>query len=97
MIRIVKMHFQDEHINDFKQLFTERKDKIRHFPGCTFLELWQDQHQPGIFYTYSIWQHENDLEQYRQSPIFQDTWQTVKQWFADKPMAFSAQSFITLP
>ncbi|RYE00336.1 MAG: hypothetical protein EOP54_00715 [Sphingobacteriales bacterium] len=39
MIRIVKMRFRPECVEDFKQLFEERKEMIRAQEGCTHLEL----------------------------------------------------------
>ena len=97
MIRVVKMSFRYEHINDFKELFAERRERIRHFEGCSYLELWQDKDNPGIFYTYSLWDDAHNLEAYRVSDLFQETWMTVKQWFNDAPEAFSANKLIALP
>ena len=89
IIRIVKMTFKEEAIEDFKKLFDERKSLIRNCAGCTHLELWQDKAAPSIFFTYSWWQTENDLNNYRTSPFFEDTWQLTKQKFAAKPEAWS--------
>ena len=97
MIRIVRMSFETEHVEDFQRLFAERKEKIRNFPGCTYLELWQDHHDPTVFYTYSLWSDAQDLESYRLSGLFGDTWQTVKAWFREKPMAFSTNPIDRLP
>lgn len=97
MIRIVRLHFREEHIDDFKNLFEERKEKIRHFPGCNYLELWQDEHDKAVFYTYSHWNEPNHLDDYRISELFEDTWSTVKKWFAQKPMAFSTNVLAKLP
>jgi heme-degrading monooxygenase HmoA len=96
MIRIVKMHFATEHILDFEQLFASRKSKIRNCEGCTSLTLLQDKHCPNIFFTYSIWQSEEYLNQYRDSELFVDTWKTIKQWFAAKPEAWSVDSIVHL-
>jgi quinol monooxygenase YgiN len=96
VIRIVKMTFKEEHIADFNALFDARKERIRNFPGCTYLELWNDQNDPSIFYTYSIWEHESNLEEYRISELFQDTWSTVKLWFKEKPQAFSATKLMSV-
>jgi quinol monooxygenase YgiN len=96
MIRIVKMHFATEHIGSFEQLFEQRKQKIRNCEGCTSLTLLQDEHTPNIFFTYSHWQDESFLNQYRDSALFIDTWQTVKQWFAAKPEAWSVNDVVTL-
>lgn len=97
MIRIVKMTFKEEHVEDFQKLFEERKERIRHFEGCSYLELWNDKQDRTIFYTYSIWEDASNLEQYRISDLFQDTWSTVKKWFHKKPEAFSADQLIALP
>ena len=50
IIRIVKMHFREEEVVSFKQLFEERKHLIQAFEGCTHLELWQDKTHPAIFF-----------------------------------------------
>lgn len=97
MIRIVKMTFKEEHVHDFEALFAQRKERIRHFPGCMYLELWKDINDTSIFYTYSIWQDASNLDEYRQSELFQDTWTTVKKWFRENPHAFSVNKVISIP
>lgn len=87
--RIVQMTFQPERINDFTTLFEERKQTIRGFRGCNHLELWQDSARDNIFFTYSIWDSEADLDHYRFSEFFKDTWGKTKVLFADKPQAWS--------
>ncbi|MBL7753302.1 MAG: antibiotic biosynthesis monooxygenase [Chitinophagaceae bacterium] len=96
MIRVVTLQFKQEHVSDFLELFDERKEQIRNFPGCTHLQLWQDADEPTIFYTYSWWNHADDLENYRISTLFQDTWGRVKKWFSAPPRAFSSHEMITL-
>jgi hypothetical protein len=54
MIRVVKLSFKPAHSNDFNELFEDRKEQIKSFQGCTYLELWQDHNELGVFYTYSI-------------------------------------------
>jgi heme-degrading monooxygenase HmoA len=83
------MSFEEKHVDSFLELFNERKSLIRHFEGCNHLELWQDAHQPHIFFTYSIWQSEQHLNHYRFSELFKDTWTKTKALFADKPQAWS--------
>ena len=96
MIRVVKLSFDSRYTDQFRQLFADRKEMIRNFPGCTWLELWQDHADPNIFYTYSLWNEASDLEEYRISDLFQDTWAQVKQWFSAPPQAFSADKLLTL-
>jgi heme oxygenase (mycobilin-producing) len=87
--RIVKMTFREEEVEAFKVLFEERKAMIRNFEGCTHLQLWQDQHNPAVFFTYSLWDSEEHLDQYRASHFFDDTWSLTKQKFAARPEAWT--------
>lgn len=83
------MTFRPDCIPAFTMLFDERKQTIRNFKGCTHLELWQDSNNPAIFFTYSHWLSEADLDHYRFSPFFKDTWGKTKALFAQKPQAWS--------
>ena len=89
IIRIVKMIFVHDHIDAFNTLFKERMDAIRNFNGCAHLELWQDAAQKNIFFTYSHWETEDHLEQYRRSDFFKDTWSKTKVFFAERAEAWS--------
>lgn len=90
LIRIVRMTFQEDKLDDFQQIFNNSKAHIRAFPGCRHLELLSDLNNPSIRMTYSHWDSPDALENYRQSELFRTTWATTKVLFADKPIAFSA-------
>ena len=62
--RIVKMEFQENKVAQFLTNFETAKHKIRTFKGCMHLELWRDKNQPTIFFTYSKWEEESDLENF---------------------------------
>jgi len=87
--RIVRMEFRPEHVDDFLAHFDTVKNLIRAFPGVRQLELHRDAGQPNVFYTYSKWDGEEDLETYRQSELFKSAWSQVKLWFGGKAQAFS--------
>jgi len=87
--RIVQMTFAVDKIADFQSFFEERKEVIRSFEGCRHLELWQDVNHPEVFFTFSIWDSEHHLDQYRFSAFFKDTWTQTKAMFAAKPQAWS--------
>ena len=89
LIRIVRMTFQADKIEDFRKNFDENKEKIRASQGCQHLELWQDLQTPDVFCTYSIWDSEESLNKYRSSELFARVWATTKAWFKGKPQAFS--------
>jgi len=94
--RIVKMDFKPEEISRFQSNFETVKDKIRKFPGCTFLELYQDKNNSTIFFTYSKWEKESDLENYRNSDLFKNVWATTKLMFRSKPQAWSVDTLHSL-
>ncbi len=87
--RIVKMTFQNDKIDDFLAIFNESHPKIRAFPGCAHLELWRAQTPENVLFTYSHWENEAALENYRHSELFRTTWAKTKVLFADKPQAWS--------
>ena len=88
-VRIVKMEFESSEIENFQNLFQKNKEKIRHFRGCTFLELYQDKNNKNIFFTYSYWENEESLENYRHSSLFKEVWGETKKMFGGKPEAWS--------
>lgn len=87
--RIVRLTLQPEKAAAFLERFNTTYPAIRNFPGCSHLRLFQDADQPHVFITYSHWDNEDCLENYRQSPLFQATWSEVKPMFAAAPVAFS--------
>lgn len=95
-IRIVKMSFHKENIPAFLDNFDKMKEKIRNAEGNRFLELYQDKNDPCIFFTYSFWETENDLENYRTSALFDEVWAFTKKLFNARPEAWSVDRLVTL-
>ena len=90
--RIVKMEFETEKVSAFLDNFDQIKMQIRNFPGCSFLELWQDKQDATIFFTHSRWESETDLENYRKSELFKNVWATTRPMFRSKALAWSVDS-----
>ena len=95
-VRIVKMSFHEEHIPAFLENFEFNKEKIRNSPGNRLLELYQDKNDSNIFFTYSYWETENDLENYRKSELFGEVWKFTKALFNAKPEAWSVDKLVSL-
>jgi len=89
--RIVKLTFQAGRTEEFLAIFNQSKAQIRAFPGCRHLELWQQQDDPRVFFTYSYWEKAEDLERYRHSSLFQHTWKATKALFAERAEAWSVR------
>jgi autoinducer 2-degrading protein len=97
LTRIVKMEFQEEKVASFLADFETVKHKIRNFQGCLHLDLLRDRNNPTIFFTYSKWEQENDLENYRRSSLFKDVWATTKPMFRSKASAWSLDNPVQVP
>ncbi|WP_341215832.1 antibiotic biosynthesis monooxygenase family protein [uncultured Wocania sp.] len=95
-VRIVKMSFNENVIDLFLKNFDANKHKIRGFEGCQFLELYRDKNDTSIFFTYSYWDSETDLEAYRQSDLFKNVWSKTKPLFNAKPEAWSVDKVTSL-
>ena len=96
IIRIVKMTFIPEKVNDFKIIFDESKQLIRDFEGCSHLELLSDINDPNVFFTYSYWESEEALNNYRSSELFGGVWVKTKVLFSAKTEAWSVEQTVKL-
>jgi autoinducer 2-degrading protein len=96
-IRIVKMSFDEKHIETFLDNFHQNKTDIRNFEGCRLLELYRDKAQTNVFFTYSYWEAQAFLDKYRQSDLFNTVWAKTKILFNDKPQAWSVDKIVSLP
>ena len=95
-VRIVKMVFLEDKVGGFLLNFNNVKEQIRNVPGCRFLELYRDKENPQVFFTYSYWESEEDLEKYRESALFTEVWAFTKQLFDRKAEAWSVDKLVTL-
>lgn len=89
IVRVVHMFFKPEFETEFLQLFDSRKELIRHFPGCQSVALVKNHENLCAYSTISLWQSADNLELYRQSDLFKDTWSKTKIGFSAPPRAIS--------
>lgn len=95
-VRIVKMGFKPDKIDEFLANFEENKTSIRGFEGCEFLELYRGKDNTNQFFTYSYWKDEESLENYRNSELFKNVWADTKALFNEKPEAWSLDKVVSL-
>jgi len=94
LVRIVKLHFKEEHIAAFKEILESTSDQIRNFEGCLHLEGYQQGNCPNVFFTYSHWVNEAALNSYRSSDFFKSVWGKTKVLFQEKPQAWSLNKVV---
>jgi len=90
--RIVKLTIDPSRKEEFIAVFKNNKHHIEACEGCTGVKLLQDQKFDNIFFTYSHWQQENNLNNYRKSEIFGVVWKATKATFCDVPEAWTTIS-----
>ena len=91
--RIVKMTLQPEKVNEFISFFDTIKHQINTYKGCQGVKLLQDKNKPNILFTYSLWNSEEDLNNYRHSELFALVWPATKKFFTDKAEAWSTEVY----
>lgn len=91
--RIVKLEFQEDKTEEFLAFFETIKHVVNEFPGCYGMKLYQDIDRPNIVMTYSHWDSQDSLNNYRDSNEFGQIWPKIKPWFADRPMAWSVSAY----
>lgn len=93
LIRLVKIEFHPDKVNDFLDFFETIKDRLRHQPGCIEVRLMKDLNHPNIFFSYSTWKDGSFLQQYIMSDFFKNqVWVHLKILFNAKPMAWSVEA-----
>lgn len=93
IIRIVKLHFDEKYIGDFLTHFETVKFDVANFKGCYGMKLLRDVNDSNLVMTYSHWESEKDLDNYRNSELFGEIWPTIKKWFDQKPEAWSVEVY----
>ena len=91
IIRIVKMEFKKEYVNQFLTIFNNNKKKIQSFQGCESLKLFEDINNKNSYFTHSIWKSEYHLNKYRDSETFKLIWAQTKPLFINKAKAWSLE------
>lgn len=94
--RIVKMTFRSESCDEFLEVFEKYKQQIRDAKGCTYLVLLRDHDERYVFFTYSKWENEKHLDDYRYSATFAEVWPLVKVMFAAPAEAWTVDNVVEL-
>jgi (4S)-4-hydroxy-5-phosphonooxypentane-2,3-dione isomerase len=86
--RIVKLSFNDRYCSEFEAGFPDIQKIVVSNEGCNSVDLLKS-NEPGVYFTYSIWNNETDLDTYRNSETFKKIWEMFKLNFNDKPEAWT--------
>jgi heme-degrading monooxygenase HmoA len=96
IVRIVRMQFRPGETDAFLDIFNASKHLIRQFEGCQRLSLYTEAGLPNVYFTYSIWDTLEHLDDYRNSELFRETWVKTKAVFDEKAQAWSMEEVETV-
>lgn len=85
------MHFREGQVDEFKKIFNDTRPKILEF-GCRHVELFGDLTEPNTLFTISRWDSQSDLDNYRNSALFEQVWKRTKVLFLNPANAWSLVS-----
>ncbi|MEM6398091.1 MAG: 3-dehydroquinate synthase [Bacteroidota bacterium] len=88
--RLVKLHFEEENVLKFEEIFESSRATISAWPGCVSLQAWRSISEAGVYFTFSRWIDEDALNNYRRSDFFGQTWAETKALFKAAPEAWSS-------
>lgn len=87
--RLVKLTIDPSKLEEFENIFVRNQAKIASFPGCQGVKVLRDVNHPSVFFTYSTWESEEAINEYRKSELFGSIWPNAKKTFSAKPEAWS--------
>lgn len=91
--RIVKLTFKEDKIADFIAFFDTINTRVSRFENCYGMRLMQEKGNPHVVFTYSAWESEEALNNYRDSEMFGIVWSTIKPWFGARAEAWTVQTY----
>jgi quinol monooxygenase YgiN len=94
IVRIVKLTLHPDKTGEFFTVYHSVEQAIRNFEGCRHAELLTHIKNDGVVMTYSVWETEAHLEQYRKSELFKTTWARVKPLFASRAEAWTMEQHV---
>jgi len=88
--RIVRLTLKDTASKTaFEDIYDTRNPHKNGVKGCLDVKVMKDVNEENIYYTVSTWESNDDLEAYRHSPYFKETWPMVKANLAKRAEAYS--------
>lgn len=81
ILRVVRMTFVPSEVEDFMRYFSRIQSEILDMPGCRSVHLCVDKNASHVLTTFSIWDSELDLNNYRKSEWFGRIWPQTKAKF----------------
>lgn len=83
------MHIKTKDIVKFRDTFTNYQSQIKDFKGCMQHDIFCDKEKEEIYYSYTIWDSEKNLNKYRKSTLLKEINTNIIQYCSKDPQAWT--------
>ncbi len=97
ILRVVKLKVDPRKMEAFQLFMENLHDEKLRLNGCLHFDFFNERQNPNIFYSYTIWEHEKFLKQYKKTDLFKEVVQTLRELCIDEPQAWTIQNVFNQP
>ena len=97
IIRVVKIPIKDASINSFIKRIPIISNEVRRVSGCIHNDIFRDKMKENIFYSYTIWNSDEDIEKYLGSQYYKDIWGDLWDYFEGTPKSWKIDNIFDYP
>ncbi len=97
ILRVVKMKVDLRKIDAFKLFMDNLHDEKLRLAGCLHFDYFNERQNPSIYYSYTIWEHEKYLKQYKKTEFSKEVLQTLRDLCVEEPQAWTIQNVFNKP
>ena len=89
--RIIKLRLKDS-TDEFIKYINSIHDEIFQFTGCHNMEVLNDKDDPKVFFIYTIWKNETELNKFRNSSFNRNFWNTLQDLCESRPEVWTVEN-----
>lgn len=91
------MTVKEQYIDSFRKRVPVISNEVRRVSGCMHNDIFRDRNNDNIFYSYTIWSSEEDIERYLKSMYYKEIWGDIWDYFKKEPMAWKIDNMFDYP
>ncbi len=91
------MTLKEAHVDSFKKRIPIISIEVRRVSGCMHNDIFRDKNKDNVFYSYTIWNSEEDIEKYLNSQYYKEIWNDLWDYFKIEPQAWKIDNIFDYP
>ncbi|OFX61669.1 MAG: hypothetical protein A2046_04560 [Bacteroidetes bacterium GWA2_30_7] len=97
IVRIVKMQVNESNKVLFKQTLKDYQPLLKKQKGCMQIDMLNDKKIKDIYYSYTIWDNEENLKKYKNSDFYKELSSKVLPLCEKEPQAWTVDEAFEKP